>query len=328
MNKTPVSILQEMMVKSKMIPNYDLIHDGGGTHVNTFTYRVSCEGLTATGTGRSKKDAKHEAAKAMLEKIAAHRAYPQLPASPAQSPVRSPIPTAIPVSPRIPPNEPFVNAIGALQSVCGDNSLEEPKYISISDEGPPHAKIFTYQCILSMFKEEGIATTKKQAKHEAAKKMLNRIKDLVVINYPELMIDEHDIISSRSTALSLYTQLSKISPKKVNLGLKISEYHIALKQYVITMCIDILKDLKSIKLDVDNCKSSDNILSRLQKILTPLAINLNIRSFNSAEPDNFIVCMYLDTSPSIVQCGVGVSKEEATRKVIVNIIDTFILLLE
>lgn len=117
MSKTPVSILQEMMVKMQMIPNYELIHDGGGTHMNTFTYRVTCEGLIATGTGRSKKDAKHEAAKAMLEKIAVHRAYPQLPASPLQSPVKQSTPSSVPASPRIPPNEPFVNAIGALQVI-------------------------------------------------------------------------------------------------------------------------------------------------------------------------------------------------------------------
>ncbi|XP_043493171.1 RISC-loading complex subunit TARBP2-like isoform X1 [Polistes fuscatus] len=321
MNKTPVSILQEMMVKKKMIPNYDLIHDGGGTHVNTFTYRVSCEGLTATGTGRNKKDAKHEAAKAMLEKIAAHRAYPQLPASPAQSPVRSPIPTVVPASPRIPPNEPFINAIGALQSVCGDNCLEEPKYISISDEGPPHAKIFTYQCILSMFKEIGVATTKKQAKHEAARKMLNRIKDLVVISYPELLNDDYDVVNSSSNA-------SKISQKKVNLGLKISEYHLALKKFITLMEKEILTDLKLIKLDMDKSELPDDILKRLETILTPLAISYNVTSLVSNVSDNFIVCIDLDTSPSIVQCGMGKSKEEATFKAIAEIIDCLIILLE
>lgn len=115
MNKTPVSILQEMMVKNLSIPTYELIHDGGGSHINTFTYRVTCDGLIATGMGRSKKDAKHEAAKAMLETIAEHRGYLQLPASPAQSPVRTPLPPVVPEVQRIPPDVPFVNAVGALQ---------------------------------------------------------------------------------------------------------------------------------------------------------------------------------------------------------------------
>ena len=114
MNKTPVSILQEMMMKRKIVPTYELIYDGGGTHDNTFTYQVSCEELVATGTGRCKKDAKHEAAKAMLEAVAAHRAYPQLPASPAPSPIKRALPTEVTVSPKRAPNMPFQNAVGAL----------------------------------------------------------------------------------------------------------------------------------------------------------------------------------------------------------------------
>lgn len=116
MNKTPVSILQEMMVKQGMIPDYELIHDGGGRHLNTFTYQVTCDGLTAIGTGRCKKDAKHEAAKAMLTEIAAHKNYPQLPAatmpeSPSKSPFHS-------TPPKIrAPNAPFFNAIGELQVI-------------------------------------------------------------------------------------------------------------------------------------------------------------------------------------------------------------------
>lgn len=116
MNKTPVSILQEMMVKQGMIPDYELIHDGGGRHVNTFTYQVTCDGLRAIGIGRCKKDAKHEAAKAMLAEIAAHRNYRQLPAAstPAESPSKSPF-HSNPPPPKISANVPFFNAIGELQ---------------------------------------------------------------------------------------------------------------------------------------------------------------------------------------------------------------------
>lgn len=113
--KTPVSMLQEMMVKKGTAPSYELIHNGGGTHQNIFTYQVSCEGLTATGTGRCKKDAKHEAAQAMLETIAKHIALPQLPATPCDSPVRTPLPMTLPVCPKSPAHVPFRNAIGELQ---------------------------------------------------------------------------------------------------------------------------------------------------------------------------------------------------------------------
>lgn len=110
MQKTPVSILQEMMVKKGTVPHYELIHDGGGTHENTFTYQVSCQGLYANGTGRCKKDAKHLAAMNMLETIAAENNYLALPPIPGESPVRT-----MPTPHILSADEPFVNAIGELQ---------------------------------------------------------------------------------------------------------------------------------------------------------------------------------------------------------------------
>lgn len=113
--KTPVSMLQEMMQKKGSPPNYELIHDGGGTHQNIFTYKVTCFGLSAEGTGRNKKDAKHEAASAMLETMAKHNALPQLPASPCDTPVRTPLPMELPTCPKSPVDQPFRNTIGELQ---------------------------------------------------------------------------------------------------------------------------------------------------------------------------------------------------------------------
>ncbi|KAK2587046.1 hypothetical protein KPH14_011000 [Odynerus spinipes] len=337
MNKTPVSILQEMMVKKHMVPDYVLIHDGGGTHMNTFTYRVTCEGLSATGTGRSKKDAKHEAAKAMLETIAAHRGYPQLPASPAQSPVRTPLPAAAPASPRIGANVPFVNAIGALQALCIDNTLEEPQYIPISDEGPPHARIFTYQCVLSTFKEEGIATTKKQAKHEAARKMLNRIKDLV--DDPNLLQRNtknsqskiSDIIAS-NIAKERYPELSKLPTKKVKLGLKISDYHIKLKNsFTPDECKELLEHLNSIIVNSDK-KDVDEIVNftqnKFQDILATSDVEITVETLQTSKEGIFMVAMRLSASPILVQCGTGKTENEAKFNAILNLINTIICLLK
>ncbi|XP_011705832.1 PREDICTED: RISC-loading complex subunit TARBP2-like [Wasmannia auropunctata] len=144
-----------MMVKQSITPDYELIHDGGGRHVNTFTYRVTCDGLSATGTGRCKKDAKHEAAKAMLAEIAAHRNYPQLPAAttPTVSPSRSPF-HSVPPLPRTSANVPFFNAVGELQELCAENNLKEPEYTPIRDVGPPHARIFTIRCKVSNFEDK------------------------------------------------------------------------------------------------------------------------------------------------------------------------------
>ena len=68
-SKTPVSILNEMMAKKAITPVYDLIFDGTGSESPIFKYKVSCDTVTAIGTGRCKKIAKQDAAQAALEKL-------------------------------------------------------------------------------------------------------------------------------------------------------------------------------------------------------------------------------------------------------------------
>lgn len=60
--KTPVSVLQELCVKHNHgAPFYEELADGSDEE-KTFSYMVQAFGQTAQGTGRSKKEAKHEAA--------------------------------------------------------------------------------------------------------------------------------------------------------------------------------------------------------------------------------------------------------------------------
>lgn len=68
--KTPVMILQELMQKRGKIPHYDLLHsERSGTHDPRFHYRVNADNVIANGIARSKKEAKHEAAKNALEQF-------------------------------------------------------------------------------------------------------------------------------------------------------------------------------------------------------------------------------------------------------------------
>lgn len=213
--------------------------------------------------------------------------------------------------------------------------MQEPEYIAINDEGPPHARIFTYQCVLSTFKEEGIATTKKQAKHEAAKKMLNRIKELVSVNYPEFLDDNEapnqrkiNEMISNSIAEARYPQMSKLTSKKVNLGLKVSDYHTKLKNSFMTIRQELLTNLQSIKIDPNDFSMAESLLCRLQEILTPLSIQVNITLLTPKCSDIFIVSVEIDTSPTIVQCSPGTTRKEAEYKALLNSIDSLILLLK
>ncbi|XP_043482710.1 RISC-loading complex subunit tarbp2-like isoform X2 [Leptopilina heterotoma] len=339
MNKTPVSILQEMMTKKKCVPNYELIHDGGGTHDNTFTYQVSCDGFVAIGTGRCKKDAKHEAAKEMLETIAAHRAYPQLQESPAPSPARRPLLTEPPISPKRSTNMPFLNAIGALSQLCVDNNLQAPEYEEVDDIGPPHARVFTISCLVSSFKEEGVATTKKQAKHEAARRMLEKIQIVVEdlndsgeidIRNDEAKLKEND---ANTMAIERYSTLTKLPQKKVNLGVKLDDYHRHLKKsYDDDTRLEILKQLSSFDelIRSSSCDITEDFLSELKvkfiDFLKPLYLTYYSSKLDTKTKNNCAVVVEISTNPDIVGIGIADFEHQAERNAINQVINNLIFL--
>ncbi|CAL1684123.1 unnamed protein product [Lasius platythorax] len=341
MSKTPVSILQEMMVKQGMIPDYELIHDGGGRHVNTFTYRVICDGLSATGTGRCKKEAKHEAAKAMLTEIINHRNYPQLPAAstPAVSPSRSPF-HSIPLPPKIPANVPFFNAIGELQDLCAENNLREPEYVLTKDYGPPHARIFTIQCTVSSFVEEGVASTKKQAKHDAARRMVKRIKGLV--NQLKSIEDDEECLSSslssdqteimNKNAKECYHSLTK-SMKKINLGIRLADYHIKWRDSLESDKREkILEELHCIHFNesFDDTDQFNELIQeksfRLETILSEINVAVNTKEI-IADNNYFMKTIELNTCPLLTQIGMGKTEQEAYWNALSQMIESIKLLL-
>ncbi|XP_011312769.1 probable RISC-loading complex subunit BRAFLDRAFT_242885 isoform X2 [Fopius arisanus] len=326
MIKTPVSILQEMMVKKGSVPNYELIHDGGGSHENTFTYRVTCEGLLATGTGRCKKDAKHAAASNMLEAIVKHNGLLPLPASPAKSPVRAPPPQPKPEPYLQDLNGPFVNAIGALQDLCADNDLQGPVYNTTSDVGPPHARVFTIECAVASFKEEGVSTTKKQAKHLAAKKMLQRISDVLddasKSSISFLKMVKPSELEANERAKKIFLEQKALLPKKVNLGVKLADYPNRLRSIyaedvrkntceklneLASSFSDLLRDCGDVE-DTPRCAA---LKESFEELLKPLNIDVCEGVIN-----NRFQVVSLDTTPEIVESYWG---DEPMWKVQMNV---------
>lgn len=80
--KTPVSVLQELLSRRGITPKYELVQIEGAIHEPIFRYRVylSTE-YVATGTGRSKKEAKHAAAKNLLDLLVGKQSPEQANAS-------------------------------------------------------------------------------------------------------------------------------------------------------------------------------------------------------------------------------------------------------
>lgn len=76
--KTPVSVLQELLSRRGITPKYELVQIEGAIHEPIFRYRVYLNNdFVATGTGRSKKEAKHAAAKNLLDLLAGKQSQEQ-----------------------------------------------------------------------------------------------------------------------------------------------------------------------------------------------------------------------------------------------------------
>lgn len=67
--KTPVSVLQELLSRRGITPTYDLVQIEGAIHEPTFRYRVAFADKDAMGAGRSKKEAKHQAARNLIDQL-------------------------------------------------------------------------------------------------------------------------------------------------------------------------------------------------------------------------------------------------------------------
>lgn len=157
--KTPVTLLHEYLMKGGEVPDYKLVYNGVGTHDPLFQYEVSAKGLVAEGKGKSKKEAKHDAARSLLLKLKDKNALEEVVSvvSPYEHSLKE-------------------NAVGQLQDFCTLHNTALPRYEFIRDEGLAHAKVFGIRCRVSSFFTEAEARTKKQAKQQASHLMLLKLE--------------------------------------------------------------------------------------------------------------------------------------------------------
>lgn len=225
--------------------------------------------------------------------------------------------------------------------------MQDPEYILIRDIGPPHARIFTIRCKISNFEEDGTATTKKQAKHDAAKRMVDRIKGLVN-NSNELHKEnsEEDFSNSSITTVDMklmnknaeerYRALNKPT-RKINLGIKLTEYHVNWRDSLETdKCDKILEQLKDVfpnecfNIEFITNEILTDKISKLETILSEIDVKINMKdmiSGDDCEIPYFIKAIELNTCPILTQIGLGNDDVEASWKALCQLIESIRLLL-
>ncbi|XP_016022746.2 RISC-loading complex subunit tarbp2 [Drosophila simulans] len=150
------SILQELLSRRGITPVYELVQIESAIDKPTFRFRVSFKNkdtpFTAMGAGRSKKEAKHAAARALIDKLIGA----QLPESPSSS--AGPSVTGLTVGGSggdgnanatgggDAGEKTVGNPIGWLQEMCVQRRWPLPSYETETEVSLPHERVFTIAC--------------------------------------------------------------------------------------------------------------------------------------------------------------------------------------
>ncbi|EAT34011.1 AAEL013721-PA [Aedes aegypti] len=146
--KMPVSLLYELLSRRGITPQYDLLPREGAAHEQTFSYRVSYPDGDAIGTGQSKKEAKHAAAKALIDKMGINDS--------ANKPVGKKTPITV------------------LQEVLTRRGIY-PQYDFIQPDAAVHDGTFRYRVSYQDKEAMGTGKSKKEAKQAAAKSLIDKL---------------------------------------------------------------------------------------------------------------------------------------------------------
>lgn len=161
--------------------------------------------------------------------------------------------------------------------------------------------------------------------------MLDKLSDLV----PDLndMIDKEKqnidlkMDDSNKIAKAQYTKLSKLpTAKKINLGVKLSEYHIQFKsQYDDEKRKEIIERILSVIPSNQSHVSQEcieHLIKKFEDIL--IDIGLDFTSLCIPSSENIIIAMRINTCPSIVELALGETKSETELRALQKMIDTIV----
>lgn len=168
--------------------------------------------------------------------------------------------------------------------------------------------------------------------------MIEKIQELVAgLNYtiPEKrnkpFTEENEAeIEAANEEAKLYYCSTK--PKKINLGLKLSEYHVKWRESIeIEKRSSLLEELDRMFSEFYNDlnqtdESIMEMLERLQNLLSNFNIGLCMRNLKASR-NYFMKTIELDTCPAVTHIGMGRSEELASRQAILQMIDSIKLLL-
>ncbi|XP_058809998.1 uncharacterized protein LOC131675150 [Phymastichus coffea] len=321
--KTPITILNEMMSKIKSNVVYEYCSNNLDSNTYVFTCKVTCDGVTALGSGQSKKEAKQNAALSMLKIINNRIVMPSTNKS-------SPRLTNVIVN--------DTNALQELKKLCNKYEFEEPVFNELDTTGPPHALIFRIQCIVSTLVENGNATTKKQAKMNAATKMIKTIENTFSLNNVLHKEQTKTLDKSRDDSNGIFKSIHKKStdqPGKlqINYSFKAEKEKIEVQSsedlaLVLLPNLEYLQNLlKEFQKNI-NEKNLKILKQKFEAMLESVNIDFHHMLLQTPSPATYMLIIQLNTVPDILEMSLGATREEAELRTINKIIETLMELLK
>lgn len=318
LNKTPASIIQEYAVKNRLVPQYDLIHNGISENKVTFKYSLILGNYETVGEGSSKKEAKHVAALNLLNQMIKDK--PQLLSTEFKqwdfkNHVVSPFDNNI-----------KENAVGRLNAICTNNKLGLPEFLLVREEGQAHAKLFTIKCQVAKMIETATHKTKKQAKHLAAVQMVNKLMSI-----DKSLVQE--VESYQSNSLKVIEQVETIklelnTRKNAPIDEDLCNYHLLFKKNEFTNTDTLSKVVK--KYCRDNMLDENDPRYILDKIVEEcemeLAEKFIKRDLLGRSKSHFFVLSINNVYPPIYGLGVNDNIDQAKHVATVNLLKNMCIL--
>lgn len=294
--KTPVSVLYEYGIKNGIVPHFDLIVSGSAPH-STFTYVAKYGSEQALGKGRSKQEAKHEAARNLLQLLDLS----------AQNDGRED------VKQLMVPHEGSVgyNAVGALYDYCKKHCHPEAVYQNVDHVGPPHAMVFTVKCSVSQLNTLGEARTKKEAKHMAAHKMILLLQkdagdEPMAVAVPSKIHDEEIILAETNVNIN-YVPQALLYKDYCNAYLKLPENSQLISELIKDDCPEVedppkfvlkIADELVVSINIQHVTPKGNVTELPRHALESDSVDRNTDKGNQG-----VVMITLQLNPPIVALG-------------------------